>query len=307
MNNRTKLREVMQRASLLDISELLDTELMRGSGRRESPATSYSGLGRMVSVITYTPEHDISAVNWNLSAQTFPRKKLIIKRQRLIKKDWAVVVDCSRTMNFGSETDLKVITGLQIAASFAQIGLKKRDRVAQLIVGDERTLTLEDASVEEMVLMALSQTATSDAHSRSRAPVNKRSKGGFAYAATQLPENSSIVPVISDFMNFTDADKQALVRASRFHRVLCCVIEDPREKRFPDASGQITLQDITTGRRSTMSFAQADKLVSADREARLADLIAFFKSARIPYACFETGESLPATRTKLTRLMQHGA
>lgn len=299
--------KVVQRASLLDISELLETDLMRGSGKRESPATSYSGLGRMVSVITYTPEHDAAAINWNLSAQTFPKRKLIIKRQRLIKKDWAIVVDCSRTMNFGSETDLKVVTGLQIAASFAQIGLKKRDRVAQLIVDEGSVFKLEDASVEEMVLMALARTAASDSRSRVKTPVRKGGKGGMTYAATQLPENSAIMPVISDFMNFTDADKQALVRASRFHRVLCCVIEDAREIRFPQASGQITMQDITSGKRATMSFAQADKLVSADRAARLADLEAFFKSARIPYAFFESGESIATTRGKLIRIMQHGA
>jgi len=304
MINRTKLREVMQRASLLDLSELVETDLLRGVGRRESPATSYSGLGRMVSVVEYTPEHDFSNINWNMSAQTFPRRKLIIKRERLIRKDWAIVVDCRRTMNFGTESDLKLITGLQLAASFAQAALKKRDRVAQIVFDETRTVAFEDASVEEMVLMTLSHNASG---SDKGASADKRGRGGLSFATTQLPENSAIVPVVSDFMNLTEADKTALARAARFHKVLCCVVEDAREIRFPKAPGQITLQDITSGRRETMTFAQADKLVSQDREARLADLFAFFRKARIPYACFEGGEEMSVTRKKLIRLLQQGA
>lgn len=294
----------MQRASLLDLSELVETDLLRGVGRRESPATSYSGLGRMVSVVEYTPEHDFSNINWNMSAQTFPRRKLIIKRERLIRKDWAIVVDCRRTMNFGTESDLKLITGLQLAASFAQAALKKRDRVAQIVFDETRTVAFEDASVEEMVLMTLSHNASG---SDKGASADKRGRGGLSFATTQLPENSAIVPVVSDFMNLTEADKTALARAARFHKVLCCVVEDAREIRFPKAPGQITLQDITSGRRETMTFAQADKLVSQDREARLADLFAFFRKARIPYACFEGGEEMSVTRKKLIRLLQQGA
>lgn len=304
IKNRTKLREVMQRASLLDLSELVETDLLRGVGRRDSPATSYSGLGPMVSVVTYTPEHDFSAINWNLTAQSFPRRKLIIKRERLIRKDWAIVVDCGLTMSFGTETDLKLITGLQLAATFAQAALKKRDRVAQIVFDDKRTVAFEDASVEEMVLMSLAQNESGSSRNSAQ---DKLARGGLTFATTQLPENSAIVPVISDFMNFTEADKMALARAARFHKVLCCVVEDAREIRFPKVSGQITLQDITSGRRETMTFAQADKLVSQDREARLAELFAFFKKARIPYACFEGGEEMAVTRKKLIRLLQSGA
>lgn len=304
IKDRTKLREVMQRAALLDLSELVETDLLRGVGRRDSPATSTSGLGRMVSVVDYTTDHDFSDINWNLSAQSFPRRKLIIKRERLIRRDWAIVVGCGPTMDFGTTGDLKLITGLQLAATFAQAALKKRDRVAQIVFDEKRVVAFEDASVEEMVLMSLAQ---SNPGTRRSSAKDKLGRGGLSFALTQLPENSAIVPVVWDFMNMTKAEKTALAQAARFHKVLCCVVEDAREIGFPKVSGQITLQDITSGRHETMTFAQADKLVSQDRAARLAELFAFFRKHRISYACFEGGEATPVTRKKLIRLLQSGA
>jgi uncharacterized protein (DUF58 family) len=307
-NPRSKLREVMQRALLLDISELKETELLRGAGRRESSAKTYSGLGKMESIVEWTSDYPYNAINWGLSAQTSPRKRLVVKRTKLINTDWCVVVDCSQTMNFGTVQDLKLVTALQLAATFAQSGIKKRDRVKQIIINEKRVgLVLDDASAEEMVLMALRHDPLAPSSARLNAGMDKRERSGLSMAVTQLPENQAIVPVISDFMNMTDADKEQLVRASGYHTVLCCVVEDAREIRFPEVSGQITLQDMKSGRRETMTFAQANALVSQDRAKRIADLVAFFRKARIPYAFFEAGEKPSTTRLKLVRLMQAGA
>jgi len=300
INPRKKLREVMQRASLIDLSDLIDTQLLRGAGRRESPARSYTGLGQMESIVEWTPDYPYSAINWNLSAQTYPPRKLIIKRKRLINTDWCFLIDCARTMDFGTEQDLKRVMAAQLAATFAQAAQKKRDRVTQLTYDEQRNgLVLENASPEEMVLMALAHQSAPDGSSKPAARTS-----GLSCALTQLPQNQAIVPVISDFMHLTDADKEGLIRASHYHNVFCCVVEDAREIRFPSVSGQITLADMTTGARQTMSFAEADRLVSADREKRLSALIEFFRRARIPYALFEAGEKPSATRNKLVRLLQ---
>jgi uncharacterized protein (DUF58 family) len=297
INPRKKLREVMQRASLIDLSDLVDTQLLRGAGKRESPARSYTGLGQMESVVEWTPDYPYSAINWNLSAQTFPRKKLIIKRKRLINTDWCFLVDGSRTMDFGTEVDLKRVLAAQLAATFALAAQKKRDRVT-LVTYDEQDngLPLENASPDEMVVMALAHEPSPTANSPARS--------GLSFALAQLPDNQAIVPVISDFMHLTEADKENLLRASHYHNVFCCVVEDAREIGFPGVSGQITLSDMSSGRRQTMSFEEADRLVSADREKRLSALTEFFARARIPYALFEAGEKPSATRNKLVRLLQ---
>lgn len=298
----------MRRASLLDISELVETHLLRGAGRRESPSRSFTGLGQMEAVVEWTPDYPYSAINWGLSSQTFPRKRLVIKRKRLINTDWCVVVDCSRTMDFGTEHDLKRVTAMQLAATFAQAAIKKRDRVTQIIFDEERIgLVLENASAEEMVLMALSHDSSAPSRQPQLARRDDRSRSGLSFATTQLPENQAIVPVISDFMHLTDADKEQLVSAARYHKVLCCVVEDAREIRFPEVSGQITLQDMTSGRRETMTFAQANSLVAGDRDKRVSELKAFFRQARIPYAFFEAGETPSSTRLKLVKLLQSGA
>jgi hypothetical protein len=307
-NPRAKLREVMQRAALLDISELKETDLLRGAGRRESSAKTFSGLGKMETVVPWTTDYPYNAINWPLSMSQSPPKRMVIKRTKLIKSDWCVIVDCSKTMNFGTERDLKLVTALQLAATFAQSGLKKRDGVRQIIINEKRVgLVLDDASAEEMVLMALQHDPDKPSTLRLGPGIDKRPRSGLSMAITQLPENQAIVPVISDFMNMTAADREQLVRASRYHTVLCCIVEDPREMRFPDASGQVTLQDMTSCRTQTMTFAQADKLVSEDRQQRVDELTAFFKKARIRYTFFDGTETPVAARMKLSRLIQGGA
>ena len=317
---RRKLRQVMQRASLVDISDLIETDLVRGVGRRESAARTYTGLGKMESVVEYTDDYPYSAINWGLSAQTYPRKRLIIKRTHLIKTDWFIIVDCSRTMDFGTEPDFKRTFASVLAASFAQAATKKRDRVAQVVYDEKVTgQVLEDASAEEMVLMALAYeqgAVRPGVRARRRQAAGE---SGLSLALAQTPDNRAIVPVVSDFLLLIDKDgkgrltpaalhaREALRRAARFHNVLCCVVEDPRERDFPDAAAQLTLEDMRTGRRRTMTFAEAGRLMGEQRDERIAELRAFFRQIRVNFEVFASDDSARQLRGKMARLLSRGA
>jgi hypothetical protein len=304
---RSQIGEVMRRAALLDISDLSATEQLRGAGRRESVVESCTGLGRMKSISKWNSDYPYAAINWELSAQTSPRERLVIKREKNIYKYWCALIDCSLTMrNFGTKDEMKLLLAAQLVATFAQAAEKRRDPLTGIIF-DEDGLgsNLENACPEDLVLLALSHKSTGSRHVVNVSDsINKRDATGLVLALSQLPENPAIVPIVSDFMHLTEEDKKELARAARYHSLLCCIVEDRREKGFPKGAGQVTLRDLTTGNRRTMSFARAHELVSQDRNRRFAELTAFFQSARIPYATFESGEDASQTRAGLIRLMQ---
>jgi uncharacterized protein (DUF58 family) len=301
-NQRLELQKVMQHAALLDLSDLAETDLLRGIGMRDSPSRSYSALGQMESIVEWTPDYPYSAINWGLSSQTYPRKKLVIKRRRLLKRDWCIIVDSGLTMNFGTEHDFKKVVASQLSATMALTAEKKKDRIKHIVFDNLSTgVVLEDASVEEMVLSVLQHVPHSAMSDRLRSSPDQ---GGLTSALHQAPDNASIMPVISDFLNLTEAARKALVSASRYHKVLACVVEDARELGFPAQSGQLTLTDISTGNERTMTFAEADELISKDRNERLLALKSFFRAAHIPFQLFQSGEKVPVTRSKLVKLLR---
>lgn len=299
---RQKLPDVMRRASQVDLGQLDDTELIRGTGKRPSPHLKWVGLGRVERIVKYKPGMPYAAINWPLTTKTFPREKLVIERSQLINKEWFIANDTSDTMYFGTEGDLKIVTGATLTAIFALAGMNKKDKVAQACFNDKiMGPLLEDASADDMVLAAL--THQSKPLRQAGSTVAREGRSGLSTFLSYLPETPSIVPVISDFMCMTDDDAKALVLASRKHTLLCCVVEDAREMIFPDASGQITLSDMKTKRQETMSFDEANRLVSADHDMRIKRLEEVFQRAHCGYAFFAAGNTPSQLRRKISDML----
>jgi hypothetical protein len=299
-NPRAKLPIVIRRAAQVDLSSVIETEL-ETHGKRLSTSEGYQGFGPIERITEWTPDVPFDAVDWDLTWQTSPRELQVIYRLQRMNRDWFIAADASRTMHFGTEGDIKLVTGATLVASFAQAALQNYDQVTQAVF-DERHVgkVLENATTEEMVLAILSHDAT-----KVKARTNDRS--GLSAVLTQLPDNPSTVILISDFLNLREEDKARLVQASHYHTLFCCVVEDAREIRFPKASGQLTLTDMSTGRQEVMSFAEADKLVGEERDARIAELTDCFRKARARFSFFEGGDSTTTIRNKIMRMLQNGA
>ena len=161
---------------------------------------------------------------------------------------------------------------------------------------------LEESDAEEMVVSILSHDPNKR---RGKPPVAGRS--GLSSLLAQLPDSPATVVLISDCMHLSEGEQSQLVQASHYHKLICCVVEDAREIRVPNASGQVTLVDMSTGRQETMSFAEADKLVREDHDARIAALTDCFRRARAQYGFFEGGDSPTTMRNKIMRMLQGGA
>jgi uncharacterized protein (DUF58 family) len=303
-----KLVRVMQRAAQLDLSELIETRIERGLGKRASPEMAVNARGKQVAIVDYSPEYPYSAIDWSLSNKTHPRKKLVVKRIRRVFTEWCFAIDVSATMRFATKIDTKVVTGTVVATSLAQAASKKKDRLRHYIFDECGIIsTLEETTPEDMVLDAVKQDGKRK-RSSGRMGKCRVGRSGISSFVDNLPDAQSILVVVSDFLHMTEADKMRLARASAYHHLFCVVVEDPREIEFPEnVSGQITVRDIDTGRMRTMSFAEAHKLISADRQKRLDEFKKFCQKAHCQYAVFRSDESTASMRKKIMRLISFGA
>src|SRR5579885_2390733 len=187
--HRMTLIKVMQRAAQVDISELMETELLRGAGGRVSPARAFDTLGDIKAIKEWDPDIPYRAIHWGLSLKENPMKKMAVVRKRENRIDWCLVHDASITMDFGTLDLTKRAFGLALGAIFSQAALKKCDRVAEVVFDDKKIgVLLEDASTEEMVLVGL---AYDPANSLLRIPIDP-SKNGISMSMTQLPEDRGI-------------------------------------------------------------------------------------------------------------------
>ncbi len=300
---RTKLAEVIRRAAQIDLTELAETENLFDNGKRLSTDEGYQGFGPIERIVDWEPDMPFDAVDMDLTVQTSPRRMQVIHRLQKNTRKWLIAAGAGRTMSFGTEGDIKIVTAAVLAVSFAQAAWQIEDDVMHAVF-DENTAgpVLEQASAEEIALSILSHRASKIA--RGDQAGTKRS--GLASILAQLPEEPAIVVLVDDFMNMGEADERHMAQASQ-HKLICCVVEDAREKRFPNCSGLVTLSDIRTGRQEVMTFAQADKLVSEDRARRIEALTGCFRRARAQYAFFEGGDSPIVMRNKIMRMLQYGA
>lgn len=309
--HRLTLQKVMRRASQADLSEAIETARQREVGYRLSPGRTFQGFGEVKAIVEWEPDIPYDAIDWDRSREEYPLKRLALEREQTSCIDWTLVHDASSTMDFGTHDLTKREFGAALGGMFSQAALKKRDRVRTIVLDDNKVgLVLDGAPAEEIALLTLAYD--------SRKPFMRvrldASKNGLSMSMAQLSETQGIVPVMSDFLQLIDKDRRGrltkaaesarlgLKRAARYHKVLACVIEDPREKIFPDAQAEVTIED-TRGARETMTYAEANLRVSEDRKTRLAELQAFFTQSRIQHAVFSPDDKSHDLRTKVLKLM----
>jgi uncharacterized protein (DUF58 family) len=128
-------------------------------------------------------------------------------------------------------------------------------------------------------------------------PVPQKTSGrrnitGLSDALVRLPKARSLVFVISDFLNLSDADKRALQRAARTHYVVCLGVHDVRESELPDGIGIYTLKDITTGVTQSIWLNDENRRIYRENfQKAQQSLEEFFRSSKVHYSSFSTADS----------------
>ena len=186
----------------------------------------------------YTPGDDVRRIDWRLYART---ERLHIKTfEAETNADLMLALDSSHSMDYASGELSKFDYARMLAASFAHLGSRQRDRVG--------FATFTSDLLDLLPPAAGRRDATVAALARAKPTAGSDLPNALERLGNVLIRRS-IVVVVSDFYLEIDTAMQALggLRA-RGHDVIAMQILDPDE-RLLNLDGAQVLRDLETGER----------------------------------------------------------
>jgi uncharacterized protein (DUF58 family) len=176
----------------------------------------------------YVAGDDPRTIDWNATSLTGGQQVLValFKEETQVKS--TILCDVSHSMSFGSVRATKRRLAAELAACAVRSLSITHDPVALVTyskTGVERRV--KSGSPASMMLPVILHTLKSTAVERP----GKHS--GLAKGLSLVPKSPSIVFVISDFLNCTDADWDALKNAGRKHKLFVFYVQDLRERELP--------------------------------------------------------------------------
>jgi uncharacterized protein (DUF58 family) len=213
----------------------------------------------------YQAGDDIRAIDWNVTARMgHPFIKKFVEERELTVM---LLVDISRSMDFGGGEQTKRDLAAEVAAVLAFAAVRNNDRVGLILFSDEVEHYLPPRKGTRHVLRVIRDVLT----------VKPTRQGTSVTQAlhylNRLAHRRSVAFLVSDFfdVNF----ENALAVSAKRHDVIATQIRDARDATWP-AAGLIEWEDAETGRRmlvdtSDPATRRALEARSADRQRLLRD------------------------------------
>ncbi|HEX6885560.1 MAG TPA: DUF58 domain-containing protein [Planctomycetota bacterium] len=265
--------------------------------------SNFRGTGiEFESVRPYEPGDDVRAIDWKVTARVGePFIKTYVEDRTLILQ---LLVDTSRSMDFGSGEKSKREAAAEVCALLALVAGRNQDQVGLGLFADEPGLHLAPKKGQHHVLRLIREVMA--------APATGRGSSLTAVLEHQLRhlKRRSLVLVVSDFLGTEPAEwSDPLTRLARRHDVIAVRVFDALEEELPRA-GWIELEEIEGGGRLEVDArsARVRAAWSAAARARRAALLAALRRAQVDLVEVGTrGDvSEPIARCFARRAARHG-
>jgi uncharacterized protein (DUF58 family) len=222
----------------------------------------------LAEVREYQPGDEVRRMDWNVTART---GKLHVRQYREEREITAwVVVDLSRSMNFGTRKKLKRDLALEFAGVAAGIVTRHGDKIGTVGVNETGIKLVRPASGRNQALNVLQtlsnmppsvagssttgETSLVDALSSLEKLLRRRALvfviSDFIDGTSQVAASSkasSVNPVISRLKGNDPAWAEPLGRLASRHDVIAVRVSDPAERELPNVGG-LRLRDPESGR-----------------------------------------------------------
>ncbi len=239
------------------------------------PSRQVGGSSEFETISEYQLGDNPRAINWSATARTGGHR--ILKNTRLTETNLAVflVVDLSRSMDFGTVRVTKRRLAAEISAILAHAAWRCHDRVGFIGYGSQVEIQWPLRNPKEYRLLIPQKIL------ETRSDGN--GGGGLIRAPSGLSAKRSLVFLISDFQEELNEIERALKPVALLHDVVSIVIWDPREKVLPKKWCIARMKDLETGRSRTIWLGGSRTKAAFQKrvEAREQGLKALFKSLSI--------------------------
>ena len=230
--------ELMARVRRIQIrTHQLVSGALQGSYR-----SNFRGTGiEFEEVRPYQPGDEVRSIDWNVTARTGePHIKTYQEDRQLVLN---LLVDTSRSMDFGSGEKSKRQTAAEVSALLSFVAASNQDAVGLSLFAVETERHLAPDKGSRHVLRIV------------REVVGARAEGASSSLARILEEQlrhlkrRTLIFLVSDFHGVEDEPRWAdvLARVCRRHDVICVRVFDPFEEELPEA-GILLLEDVEDGR-----------------------------------------------------------
>ncbi len=267
--------------------ERLDLGLARRAGGPMSGERRASGVGAGTELAQLRP-YELGDDPRQLDPAASARTGVAHVRQHVPERaltTW-IVLDLSASMAFGTGLRLKSDVAEGVAATVAQLAVRRGGSVAAITTGAPANATLPPragrgafAAVRRLVGAGVAPDAT--------AP--EFALAGALGRTAHIARTAGLVAVISDFRE--EGWHAPLRGLAQRHAVIAIEITDPREAELPDV-GHIMLVDPETGQTvaADTSSASVRAAFAAAEEQRRAELAETLRRARAQHLTLSTGD-----------------
>jgi uncharacterized protein (DUF58 family) len=235
----------------------------------------------------YQPGDDPRSIDWNLSARsdkTYVRESVPERGA-----DVWLLVDTSRSLDWGTARCLKRQTSLELAAAASHLLARHGNRIGALLFDTRIHTVVRPASGRSALLRLVAMIERGLAVEGGGEATDMTA---VLMETAHLVRRPALLIVVSDFL-VPDGWEATLGLLSVRHEVVAAWISDPREREIPDV-GLVTFEDPETGRQlvvDTSSRALRQRFKHAAEKQRL-DVNARLVASGAAVAELSTGEEL---------------
>jgi uncharacterized protein (DUF58 family) len=197
-------------------------------------------------VRAYMPGDDIRFIDWNVSARmSEPYVKVFVEEREMTVM---LVVDASRSEQWGTRRASKARVAAEIAALCAFSAIKNNDRVGLVLCTDIVEKLVPPAKGDKHVVRVIREIL---GHEPQYPGTNLKLA---LETLSKAAKRRSVAFVVSDF--FATGFERALSLASAKHDVIPVMLVDPRDLELPDV-GLASFEDLETGEEVVVDTSSA--------------------------------------------------
>lgn len=195
----------------------------------------------------YVPGDDVRAIDWNVTARMQrPFVKEFREEREMVVM---ILVDVSRSGDFGTTGRLKSELAAELAATLAFTATRNNDKVGLVLFTDRVERFVPPQKGRGHVWRVIREILLHERRGRGT------DLGEALDFLNRLVRRKAVVFVISDFLE-TGGWERALRLANRRHDLVVFRVSDPRESKLPDV-GFIAVEDAEDGRRAWLDTGSA--------------------------------------------------
>ncbi len=246
----------------------------------------------------YQPGDDVRLMDWRVTARTNEPHLKVFREER--ERPVFMVVDDRHTMHFGTKVAFKSVVAAQTAALLGWASHARGDRVGGIIFSEADHVELRPKGGRRGILQFLNILANRESQLLGRSVDTGASTTSFRLALNRVLKAArpgSLIFLFSDFREWDQQAKTALLRLGTHHEVVAMFIYDHVEQTAPPPGSYPITNGQSHGILQTHSSQVVESYAKAFR-TRYEEVRSLCRSRGIGFVPITTHEDIPTQLTK---------